>query len=100
MSSRLKSMSHNILNKFHVAQQQIVNFISIGIKKKEKSSTVLNAKRNIVYLVDLTGIKEWIANNLSNLRIQTKTRRSLIPLWLDKILKNAHIVDFGLKGHL
>ena len=57
MSSRLKSMSHNILNKFHAAQQQIVNFIFIGIKKKEKSSTVRNAKRSTVYHVDLTGIK-------------------------------------------
>ena len=58
MSSRLKSMSHNIQNKFHAAQQQIVNFIFIGIKKKEKSSIAHNAKRNIVYHADLTGIKE------------------------------------------
>ena len=100
MNFRLKSMSQSILNKFHAAQQQIANFIFIGIKKREKSSTVHNAKKSIVYHVDLIGIKEWIANNLSNLRTQTKTRRSLIPLWRGKILKNAHIVGFGLKGHL
>ena len=100
MSFRLKSMSPSILNKFHAAQQLIANFIFIGIKKMEKSSIVHNAKRSIVYHVDLIGIKEWIASNLSNPRMQTKTRRSLIPLWRVKILKSAHIVGFGLKEHL
>ena len=58
MNFRLKSMSRSILNKFHAAQQQIANFIFIGTKKMEKSSTAHNAKRSIVYHADQIGIKE------------------------------------------